>query len=978
MSNDYIYDDGNHVIIDSKNISSPAIKTDALTIGTTTVVDVSQSKTDSSTRTIVSSYALSSLGNDIYKRLEQIDPNNNLFVDNSVVTLPIVPRVITSDHWDILGWEETSNKRYKCTGSADTNLSNSISIKNSPFSRTGAYFINIGIDVLDSGELCVYDQSNNLLATATAPGNLAFIFNVELPMDAAITIRSKNTLTNEVVIITAVDIYFATSRIQQFLAYYIPTVLTSGSKFVSEDEVSNMLNAMYERVEAMFNDFPDANVLNSIENHVKTTGNNVHQETPESIGAASKNHTHTPASIGAASSTHTHTAHDVGAAEEHHSHIPADIGAASADHTHTPSSIGAAATVHDHPEYLLRSEYTGSGSGAVQAAYAKMILTDRDVTDTVLSYLGNVQFTSPILSSPRLIHKASNNTDFNSGIATSNTKPVDGSYIYNAFKFTNDNTVCTTFNVTPTDSAPVTLGYIFSSKKMITGYAISYKAGTGYPTKWTVRFGNSSISTVSAPTYTNNMLRVPVVTSLVSNDIYFDFQNATLVSGSWTVHVIVEFADSTTALCIIEGSEKRVIACTKTGGLMATYLSRVNVPADATAVEGSVRYPYIDNETTTEYGYTKCAPEYGYRQSGYEPFDLIKQSSISTKSDGVLDSVTVGNAVITCTSTDLLSGMDIKYLFTAPKPFEFKANPSYTTGSALSPIIPVELQRTKTAAGIKSFTTKITGLSHNFKGWKLVVANDDVANLLAPTSITVNYSTSTKDYTGYNGTNTPPVPATDKFGNTILSGTIDATGLLTYKATIVTKCYDYYTDVDNDLTFFNDYNTMSVGTSPIPDVTALEITFTNNHATATSMAIAGFRLFMCGDYYKPVTNTMVSPAQVLRDKRIYLGKCVFEKDLIGVLPVASSIGAGTSTRVFFNIDGDSSNKTIEIFNPYFSTDISIEPINENAYNFINGVVDGSLVNLGISPTVLVKSITCEKIILVVQSGLRGIKISRLW
>ena len=123
---------------------------------------------------------------------------------------------------------------------------------------------------------------------------------------------------------------------------------------------------------------------------------------------------------------------------------------------------------------------------------------------------------------------------------------------------------------------------------------------------------------------------------------------------------------------------------------------------------------------------------------------------------------------------------------------------------------------------------------------------------------------------------------------------------------------------------------------------------------------------------------MVSPAQVLRDKRIYLGKCVFEKDLIGVLPVASSIGAGTSTRVFFNIDGDSSNKTIEIFNPYFSTDISIEPINENAYNFINGVVDGSLVNLGISPTVLVKSITCEKIILVVQSGLRGIKISRLW
>ena len=311
-------------------VTTPSVLTKSFTLDNREVVKVSLDPNENSSTSLTTAKALYEAWNQLKEHINEIDPNNNFFTDNTVVTLPLIDTQFgqeESSKWDIQNWERSDGKVVYVQDAA---LNNYLKIPSTVFTKPGFYFLVVVVDRIDSGKLVLYNNADEKLAEITEFGKYTYELYVSNSDVATLRFEAANVFPNEKIVVSFAGFYFVTDRIREYIRNVILAMSGGGSVEMADLEAA-INKAKQELLQVV--DEKDQVITSALTAHENNV-DNPHGTTPGKIGAALANHTHTPASIGAANKVHTHT--------------PEEVGAAPADHTHTPVSIGAADRHHSH------------------------------------------------------------------------------------------------------------------------------------------------------------------------------------------------------------------------------------------------------------------------------------------------------------------------------------------------------------------------------------------------------------------------------------------------------------------------------------------------------------------------------------------------------------------------------------------------------------------------------------------------------
>ena len=316
-------------------VTTPSVLTKSFILGDREVFEVSLDHNENSSTSLTTAKALYEAWNQLKENIDQIDPNNNFFTDNTVVTLPLIETQFgqeESSKWDIQNWERSDGKVVYVQ---DVALKNYLKIPSTVFTKPGYYFLVVEVDRVDSGKLILYDNADTKLAEITEAGKYSYEIYITNSDVATLRFEASDVFTNEKIIVSFAGFYFVTDRIREYVRNVILAMSGGGSVEMADLEaaINELRTELLETI-----DDGDQVVVEQLKIH-ENDMNNPHGTTPEKIGAATANHTHTPASIGAATKNHTHTPEEVGAAAEDHTHTPASIGAADRTHRHSMNDL---------------------------------------------------------------------------------------------------------------------------------------------------------------------------------------------------------------------------------------------------------------------------------------------------------------------------------------------------------------------------------------------------------------------------------------------------------------------------------------------------------------------------------------------------------------------------------------------------------------------------------------------------------------
>jgi len=316
-------------------VTTPSVSTKSFILGDREVFEVSLDHNENSSTSLTTAKALYEAWNQLKENIDQIDPNNNFFTDNTVVTLPLIETQFgqeESSKWDIQNWERSDGKVVYVQ---DVALKNYLKIPSTVFTKPGYYFLVVEVDRVDSGKLILYDNADTKLAEITEAGKYSYEIYITNSDVATLRFEASDVFTNEKIIVSFAGFYFVTDRIREYVRNVILAMSGGGSVEMADLEaaINELRTELLETI-----DDGDQVVVEQLKIH-ENDMNNPHGTTPEKIGAATANHTHTPASIGAATKNHTHTPEEVGAAAEDHTHTPASIGAADRTHRHSMNDL---------------------------------------------------------------------------------------------------------------------------------------------------------------------------------------------------------------------------------------------------------------------------------------------------------------------------------------------------------------------------------------------------------------------------------------------------------------------------------------------------------------------------------------------------------------------------------------------------------------------------------------------------------------
>ena len=974
-NNDYTYDNKSLSAITTKGIDTPTVATDKLTIGNTSISSISHDLSSPSITELPSANAVFKLYKELRSALDRIDPNDNIFTDNTVVSLPIVNRYIADNDWTINNWEPTLDKRYTYTASNSGNMVNSISTTDFIFNRTGDYFICINVDVLDSGKLLVHDQDNNLIATATAPGDLMFLYKVDLPSISKIHISATDVYKNEIIAISTVDIFYATQRIKQFLSFYVPETLSKKLSFVNDDDLRIALQLFEE--ELGLNMYPEPNDMTIAVGHVNRSNVNAHGETPASIGAASKDHLHTPVSIGAADRDHNHTAASVGAADKDHTHTPASIGAAAIQHLHDPDECGAAPVYHEHSTYALKDSIKHLSN-----MYTLPMSVVSGTTHEEHPYIpasGFIDYKYPYIGSSELHHTSITNINQNSGYVYCNKIPVAGVLSNSVRIDTLD--VCTFAKPTAVD--PLIIGYKFIAPRPIVKYTLYRKLDAAgvidttvtVPKKIQLKMDNDVVHEQTL-TWVNssdgtNASSVFYLTGIADNAKSFELVISEQLDAAATSMCVkmkisyshfTEYAQSYNVL----GANTRAICSDIDGGMLQMRVPTLNKiynqGADACYLKtGTTIYPYTDGTITNSSPY---APEYAYKRVGYPLFKNIPTLNEDPLTADANEAVTA-YGTIRILPTDMKSGSNVLRLFNYPVnnydvvKHKFSCKPT----SAIN----------------------ISGIPNaNLMGWRLYFRqkNNTVTDNNVPSAIKITYTRTSIKYTGYNGTNAVTIPTRDEFNYPIIDTALSTTGVLSYKGVIDHEITDYVTSDTSVLV--NTMNGQYIN-GPVTDITAIKIDLINTRSGATSTDLYGLKLLFSDDFYDISNGMMYNKYNEVISNRLYLGQCRKDSKLFNSIYDASyscySVGAMNTTTVKINNIG-TGRKLITIPNPYFTTDVTVTPKYASEMDVatltLDIITDDDKYTSSKLPIFSVVDISCRDITISTTTTIDAVVITRNW
>lgn len=655
----------------SSGVVAKKTYTDELVIGADRINDISHEYEDASVNSVPSSKALHDGLDRLDQEVKKIDPNNNFYRDNTVITLPLIAMTFDTDSdWEILNWIANEGSVF-FVGQTYT-LQNFVGIPTEVIPFEGYYFILIDIPRLDSGKIVLYDDGGNVLKTFTEYGKFPVEVHVSNPDIAEFKFVAEGVFPGEVVTINSVLFSRITPRLREYMNY----LFSGGSGELTYSEVMQLINQSATNITNTFNN-RIVPIEENLDDHLLNMSN-PHGVTKEQIGAASISHSHTPASIGAAAVIHGHEAEDCNAAPVVHTHNPNECGAAPVVHTHTPAECGSAAEEHTHsPEecgaapmthYHTAVEVGASPSNHTHSQYAteSMVtnLVNAAVTEitvgsirtlepmTILSApLGllpvgfeSVNFSKPVghIKFPYLIHESNSDYDLHDGLVLSNIDALPDHPVQYAFKkhLTNEDYAINVaaFHSTETEmSQKVFVEYRFHQDRTIDKFTIFRdltNAIGGVPTLFDLYVDNVFIASVigedttSGYTYwaqTNTSLETVLSNPVTGRNFTFVISKVYVDSNSfWGMRVEFSFADAD-PLTLEYHSEINIASVGSTGTQFKTVTSinPVNLPVDP-----DIKTPiYVNlNFTETETGFvthlttSHLAPEFGESSNGVQLF----------------------------------------------------------------------------------------------------------------------------------------------------------------------------------------------------------------------------------------------------------------------------------------------------------------------------------------------------------------------
>lgn len=485
--------------------------TDGIVLGDVEARQITHDPTVDEIYSLPSSYALAQAISYLSTELQKIDPDNNFFKDNSVITLALSSLAfdINDDDWEIMNWTIADSL---ASYTAETfTVDNFIQIPNRKFTSPGRYFVHVKIPRLDSGKLCVYDHSDTKITEIVTYGAESFDFDVTNIDIQTLRFVAEDVFPGELIVVESIWVHKVTARLYEYLQYLFRS---GGGTGVTQEQLAQAIAESQSNVQVLINTLI-APVVDAMQMHLQE--DNPHGITPAQIGAALTVHTHTPVECGAAPTVHNHTPEECDAAAIDHTHSPESIGAAPLVHTHTPESIGAAPEVHlhspeecgaaptdhDHEQYVTEDAV----QNLITTTVTDMI-SDLDVTTKIFvpmtvaecavgslpDQMEESSLSAPIcpILFPYIVHRTNDAYDYFEGVASTNILPLETNPIQYAFKkhLTEEDYTANVaaFSSTVEDLSPyVLIEYYFHTQRSISGYTF-FKDLTnvieGVPTAW--------------------------------------------------------------------------------------------------------------------------------------------------------------------------------------------------------------------------------------------------------------------------------------------------------------------------------------------------------------------------------------------------------------------------------------------------------------------------------------------------------------
>ena len=320
---DYIEENNEDSIYDEKipgstmtpnNIISKRTTIQEIELNDSLITKLSQDYLESGIKSIPSSKALFDAINNLDTHISSIDPNNNLFIDNTVITLPLLPTAFEENSdWNFYNWSINNGSLFY----SGNELENYIKIQPEFLTYSGYYFFTIDVSRLDSGAIILKNTKNETLLTIDDIGIHYFEIYVPDSNAETFTLEAINVYTNEVVQITSIGLYRVTDRLKNYLVYFL-TERESNDSIVTKEYLEQEIDILQKNLSTLVENSV-TEVSEDLLAHMQNE-DNPHNTTPAKIGAATTNHTHTPSSIGAADREHTHEPEECGAAPLVHTH----------------------------------------------------------------------------------------------------------------------------------------------------------------------------------------------------------------------------------------------------------------------------------------------------------------------------------------------------------------------------------------------------------------------------------------------------------------------------------------------------------------------------------------------------------------------------------------------------------------------------------------------------------------------------------
>ena len=1004
--------------VTSNEVTTNTVDINKFILNGTFATSITWDENSDDIRALVTARALHTNVRLLSQAIADIDPLNNLYQDNSVITLPIANTEFSEACWETSNWEVVYGDYAKYTAPINkAEAHNYIKLVNTPFTRRGTHFVSIVVEALDSGRLAAYDEGDNLLAETIVPGIFNFTFHVETPVATKIRFVAENVKENEIIILNSIGVYYVTSRLEQYLDYIVPFISSEGKGYATIEYVNRAIEDALAEINDIITTIPNINDINDLIAHTKDRDTNPHgincnmigaapanhTHTPESIGAAPLDHTHTPeecgaapldhthdlVELGAAEIDHTHTPESIGAATEDHTHTPDECGAAPLDHTHTPESIGAASIDHTHDEYITSIEADEKINTAIEKALEN--LPDTPDTTGVSSYHNNFsklssKFTSycPIditnvqnipLSDIESYSTKELSLDLDStknGILpyTSNFIGIGFIYATNTVHFKSDldadiddRPFVSPANILFSNLAfePVYINYTtdgfnldisFFNSKRISGIEVSYLdeyANSPYPSRLEVSLNKSNVTQIDVQFTDNNS---------------FIYTFADILNADTCSIKISELSDS--AIDVFVPLQLKLIFDEQTNDNIYNVKNSIYSYSDDT---GNTAIRNISGEfdiTSYKENYLNGFHSVWFASTPSEQNDVLSIETIPVEAGYERNGIAISELVsMKNPFVDITVQNNAVELTELTNKFYYNKNILYPNMLTYLLKYNVNLSNKldELKAAIDDYNVKvpnsntITIIHDNLQhiaitGCYLLIDNNQYTSNNNLQFKVVAYRETT-DYDGYES-DSPTVPAKDKFGYTILDGTITpGTKLLSYKFEYCNT--NVLIPATSKYGFIN--NSTNISTEVIDNITKIEYILTDNTNTVSTVSFLDMGVYVTGDFYDISQNTIVD-IHKNKIQKSYIG---------GYTHLAGAFTTGLDREMvhyFTSIPNDVGSDDYvlrQIINPYYSRHIEIE--------FIRNSYISECYVLNVSPVMIT---------LMLPKDIPGIRIRRCW